>query len=57
VGDVLGKTTGSDWPLGLIVMAEINGMGDHQQVERNRVELLKILNNLGIRVVWGPPLA
>jgi hypothetical protein len=55
VGDVLEKTTGSDWPLGLIVMAKIDEMNDHRQMEANRVELLTILNKLGIRVVWGPP--
>jgi hypothetical protein len=58
VGDVLEKTTESDWPLGLIVMATIGGIGgmnDHQKMEANRVELLIILNKLGIRVVWGPP--
>jgi hypothetical protein len=59
VGDVLAKTTSSDWPLGLIVMAKYgfadHQMGDHQQVERNAVELSNTLGNLGIHVVWGPP--
>jgi hypothetical protein len=58
VGDVLEKTTESDWPLGLIVMATISGVvSDPQKMEANRVELLTILNKLGIRVVWGPPSA
>jgi hypothetical protein len=56
VGDVLEKTTESDWPLGLIVMAKIGEMDQHSEMEEaNRVELLIILNKLGIRVVWGPP--
>jgi hypothetical protein len=56
VGDVLEKTTESDWPLGLIVMATISGVvSDPQKMEANRAELLIILNKLGIRVVWGPP--
>jgi hypothetical protein len=59
VGDVLEKTTRSDWPLGLIVMAKYgfadHQMGDRRQVERNRVELLNTLNDRGIRLVWGPP--
>jgi hypothetical protein len=59
VGDVLAKTTSSDWPLGLIVMAKYgfadHQMGDSQKVERNSVELSNTLSNLGIHVVWGPP--
>jgi hypothetical protein len=56
VGNVLEKTTESDWPLGLVVMAEINGIvSDPQKVEANRVELVKTLTKLGIRSVWGPP--
>jgi len=57
VGDVLEKTTGSAWPLGLIVMAKIGGIDgiDVQQMEANRAELLIILNKLSISVVWGPP--
>jgi len=58
VGDVLAKTTSSDWPLGLIVMVTINGvLSDPQKMEANRAELLTILNQLGIRVLWGPPAA
>jgi hypothetical protein len=61
VGDVLAKTTSSDWPLGLIVMAEYgfddHQMGDHQKVDRNAVELSNTLSNLGIHIVWGPPSA
>jgi hypothetical protein len=61
VGDVLAKTTSSDWPLGLVVMAEYgfddHQMGDHQKVDRNAVELSNMLSNLGIHVVWGPPSA
>jgi hypothetical protein len=61
VGDVLAKTTSSDWPLGLIVMAKYgfadHQMGDQQKVERNAVELSNTLSNLGIQVVWGPPSA
>jgi len=58
VGDVLAKTTSSDWPLGLIVMVTINGvLSDPQKMEANRAELLIILNQLGIRVLWGPPAA
>jgi hypothetical protein len=54
----LRQTTESDWPLGLIVMATISGVvSDPQKMEANRVELLTILNKLGIRVVWGPPSA
>ena len=61
-GDVLEKTTESDWPLGLIVMATISGVvSDPQKMEANRVELLTMLNKLGIGVlvvvVWGPPSA
>jgi hypothetical protein len=56
VGEVLEKTTESDWPLGLVVMAEINGVvSDPQKLEANRVELLKTLTKLGTRLVWGPP--
>lgn len=56
VGDVLEKTRESDWPLGLVVMAEINGVvSDPQKMEANRVELLKTLTKLDIRLVWGPP--
>lgn len=58
VGDVLQKTTGSDWPLGLVVMVVFNGVGmDQQKLAKNRMELLNTLNNLGIRIVWGPPSA
>lgn len=56
VGDVLAKTTESDWPLGLIVMVTINGvLSDPRKMEANRAELLIVLDNLGIGVVWGPP--
>ena len=56
VGEVLEKTTESDWPLGLVVMAEINGVEtDPQKMEANWVELLKTLTKLDIRLVWGPP--
>jgi hypothetical protein len=58
VGDVLQKTTESDWPLGLVVMVTINGVvGDPQKMEANWAELSIVLNNLGIGVVWGPPSA
>jgi hypothetical protein len=56
VRDVLEKTTESDWPLGLVVMATIGGVvNDPRKMEANRVELLVVLNKLGIPVVWGPP--
>jgi hypothetical protein len=56
VRDVLEKTTESDWPLGLVVMATIGGVvNDPRKMEANRVELLVVLNQLGIPVVWGPP--
>ena len=56
VGDVLEKTSESDWPLGLVVMATIGGVvNDSQKMEANRVELLIVLNKLGIPAVWGPP--
>lgn len=59
VGDVLEKTTRSDWPLGLILMAKYgfgdHHMGDPKKVERNRVELLNTLKDRGIRLEWGPP--
>lgn len=59
VGDVLQKTSSSDWPPGLVVMAKEgfadHEIGDRQSLERNVVELSKMLNSLGIHIAWGPP--
>ncbi len=58
VGDVLEKTDVAEWPMGLIVMVEINGVwGRPEMLERDRSELLNTLSNHAIRIVWGPPSA
>jgi hypothetical protein len=59
IGDVLERTSPSDWPFGLIVMLETAGLdsGNPDQAEQNRTVLLRTLETNGIPFVWGPPSA
>jgi hypothetical protein len=45
------------WPYGLVVAVQVNGLrvrGDDAQIERNREELLRLLEKAGVKVEPWP---